>query len=1126
MKSFRKILSVAIAAALLFSAYAVVTVPVSAANELPAGWEFQPMSDVKGICSQQGLSGRPFVQTDYGIAADGSLLVRSDVYSGMAVSTSKKIPFTTATPITATVLIGDMVLDTATSIGGLNENCANTGYGAAPVYGHSINLSDDKSVLSGHGYASKVFYDSGISIKFFMCKTGADAGKIVVYPSVNGVSTSNNTYVSGVTFSPADEVTFSFEISGSNVLVYYTKAGGSKTLLNTMSGAAAFFSSGSSYLSFASDSYGNDRTYDMTVKKVNGVSFSSFDGFVKVIDVDSLTPSNADNQGIVTNNGKEISFDFSKGTTPMAGTSLFDKVTVDGLTLSFRASKASVANVSYFGIFLSKTKPTAFTASVIGGNHGPNSDKNSTLAITFRGNNPYLNVVSACISELLFENKVLENSTCELKFTKNENGKYTVKLNNVALSYSHNGAVAEFDLSSVVDENGKAYLTFAGMSTVAAGSKATVSKINGFDAAAFSAEKDTAERAGYVVGASFRKSSATTTQGLRFLVEVARKKNANDSKIVEYGALIIPSDLIDRPEDLKITQSGKIVSAARPQGVSYTRIVCEKYHSVTPEYVQFTAVLIGIPADKLSRNFTVVGYITYEDGTTVYTNSLSRSVNYVKMICNEQIAPPEIDQSKGDNYIDMSTVLTPAASASAASGSAVSNVTALKNLISSLDSTREYVFCFKNGYYGLNGAVTFPANVTLMFDESSSLYCLYGTTPVFNCKNIITEGDQCVLYLNPTAYGNNFTKMAYVRPEWFGAKVNDNVNDASAFNVAAHFGVPVLLSAGTYNIDSAVAVPYWFTLMGESKDKTATVRIAAGITAFTVSDPSGLGYCGHVENVKFEGAARSANTALAYYGKHNAYSRFDVFNCEFKDLNKGIFYEYSGGCVSEGLIFNNVGTCIDVGQYSMFLYIRNCKAYDSGYFVYNDQPETNGVANGIQITDCETVRMTQASVHITRNQTTFVINCKFNSVSGYGIHFTNCYDSRIDNNVITGSGTCGIFLQTSTGRETVTNNQVTGFATGIALSRNTAVVARSGSYVYNNVIRGAATAALELRSLNDAKIIGNAIRECGRGLIGSSNTGTMVCRNSFNGTGSDALLANDGQILSGLVGANVFGVNG
>lgn len=1122
MNSIKRALSVLIAVALVITASVVIAVPAVAANELPSGWEFQAMSDVKGICAAQGLSARPFVHTDYGIAADGSFLIRSDAYSGMAISTSKQIPFTAANPLTTTVVIGDMVKDTVTVTGGLNESCADSGYGHAPVYGHSINLSADKSVLSGHGYASKVFYDNGISLKFFMSKT---EGKIVVYPTLNGVSTSNKAPVSGVTFTPGEEVTFSFELSGADVLVYYTKAGGSKTLLNTMTGAAAVFANGKTYLSYAADSYGSDRTYDMTVKKVNGVAVSEFDGFEKQLSVSSLTPTNEGNQGIVTNDGKSFIFDFSKGTTPMAGSVIANKVTVNGLTVSFRTSKTTVKDVlSYFGIFLSKDKPTAFKVNVIGGNHGPNVDMSSALAVAFSGASHYLDVMTAGISELSVDNKVLENSTCELKFVKNDNGKYTVKLNNIPLSY--NGTAVEFDLSSVVDINGQAYLTFAGMSAEAAGLKATVSKINGVNATSFTEESDTGVRAGYVVGASFRRSSATTTQGLRFLVEVARKKNANDSKIVEYGALIIPSDLIDRPEDLKITQSGKIVSAARPGGVSYTRIVCEKYHSVTPEYVQFTAVLIGIPEDKLSRNFTVVGYITYEDGTTVYTNSLSRSVNYVKYICNEQIAPPEIDLSKGDNYIDMSTVLTPAASSSAASGSAASNVTALKNLINSLDSSKEYVFCFKNGYYGLNGAVTFPANVTLMFDESSSLYCLYGTTPVFNCKNVITEGDQCVLYLNPTAYGENFTNMAFVRPEWFGAKVNDNVNDASAFNVAAHFGLPVLLSAGTYNIDSAVTVPYWFTLMGESKEKTATVKIASGITAFTVSDASGAGYCGHVENVKFEGAARSANTALAFYGKHNAYSRFDVFNCEFKDLNKGIFYEYSGGCIAEGLIFNNVGTCIDVGQYSMFLYMRNCKAYDSGYFVYNDQPETNGVANGIQITDCETVRMTQASVHVTRNQTTFVINCKFNSVSGYGIHFINCYDSRIDNNVITGSGTCGIFLETSTGRETVTNNQVTGLATGIALSRNTSVATRSGSYVYNNVIKGAATAAIELRSLNDAKIIGNAIRDCGRGLIGSSNKGTMVCRNSFNGTGSDALLASDGGIGSGLVGANTFGVNG
>ncbi|MBR2327594.1 MAG: right-handed parallel beta-helix repeat-containing protein [Clostridia bacterium] len=1144
MRSFRKILSVAIAAALLFSAYAVVTAPVSAANELPAGWEFQPMSDVKGICAQQSLSGRPFVQTDYGIAADGSLLVRSDVYSGMAVSTTKKIPFTAANPITATVLIGDMVLDTTTAIGELNESCANTGYGAAPVYGHSINLSDDKSVLSGHGYASKVFYDSGISIKFFMCKTGADAGKIVVYTSANGVSTSNNTYVSGVTFSPADEVTFSFEISGSDVSVYYTKAGGSKTLLNTMSGAAAIFSSGSSYLSFASDSYGNDRTYDMTVKKVNGVPFSTFDGFVKTIDVDSLTPSNADNQGIVTNNGKEISFDFSKGTTPMAGTSLSDKVTVDGLTLSFRASKASVANASYFGIFLSNTKPTAFTASVIGGNHGPNSDKNSTLAITFRGNNPYLDVVSACISELLFENKVLENSTCELKFTKNENGKYTVKLNNVALSYSHNGAVAEFDLSAVVDENGKAYLTFAGMSTVAAGSKATVSKINGFDAAAFSAEKDTAERAGFIVGAQFRSHSAEQKQGLRFLVNLIKNEKYNTIK--EAGALIMPTDLLPDTSGLKITESGKI------NGRSYLRIVAEKYYVNDPAFLQFTAVLTDIPSDKLSRNFTAVGYIIYEgetdsdeDDEIIYTNTLNRSVNYVQRLSSatpaDVISLPTMSETASSDYIDMSTVLTPADSAAAAGSYAASNVTNLNSFINSLDSSKDYIFYFKGGYYGLNGAVTFPANVTLMFDEASSLYCLYGTTPVFNCKDIITQGTNQVLYLNVTANTTNFANLAFIRPEWFGAKVNDNVCDASAIKTATYFGIPVLLSEGVYNVNSDITVSNHLSVFGHSEDKTSVIKIGVNTTAFkivTCTDPtviggdrSGSSYFARFDNISFEGITGGACNAIVYNGIHNGVSRVDVFNCSFSNLNTAIFFDYAGGCCFDNLEFNNVNRCIDVGAYSMFIFIRNCNAADSATFVHCDQLETNGVANGIQIDNCTTLRMTYASVFVTKNQTTFVTNCNFNSVgTGCGIYFIDCYDSRIDSNIITYTGTStaktvyGINLQRSTGRETVSNNQIIGFPTGIGLSRN-GLAARSATFVHANLIKGCSFAGIDFIDLNDAKFIGNVFQGCGYGMNGGNSSGIMICQNRFNGAGTDnSLYAHLGN-PSGLIGNNVYGTN-
>ncbi|MBQ2946113.1 MAG: right-handed parallel beta-helix repeat-containing protein [Clostridia bacterium] len=497
--------------------------------------------------------------------------------------------------------------------------------------------------------------------------------------------------------------------------------------------------------------------------------------------------------------------------------------------------------------------------------------------------------------------------------------------------------------------------------------------------------------------------------------------------------------------------------------------------------------------------------------------------------------------------INMSAHLTPTATAAEQTSYAVGNAAALNALLSSLDASKEYVLYFKGGCYGLNGAVTFPENTTLMFDSnaSSSLYCGYGTTPVFNCKNVITESDHCVFYLDINSIpenSGNFANLSYVRPEWFGGFPSDGIDDSGAFTLAARFGIPVLLSEGVYNVNSPVNVRNDLFLYGNTESKGSVIKVAAGVTAFNVIcytsqsvDSNGVisrvgnAYVSRIENVKFEGAAMSSGGAVAYYGVNNGVSRIDAYNCEFNDLGTAVFFDFSGGCSFEDLVFNRVDRAVDVGAYSMFIFVTDCHAADSSCLVFCDQLETNGVANGIQIDRCSTLRNRWASVYITKNQTTFITNCNFDAISNWGIKLIECYDSRIDNNVITFSGTHsetglfeeGIYLDTSSGRESVTGNHVIGFTIGIALTKGNCT--RSGAIVHNNLIKDCVN-GMYIANLNDVKIIANAFKGCAMGMYGSNNAGVIIAQNTFNGNGSDEILKNVIGFVSGIVANNGYGI--
>ena len=1074
----KRILCALAAAVMILTTFSFAGTTSFAAGTLSSKWEYMPMTNAKGL----DANARTFpIDGTFEVGDDGSFLVGAPVWSGCGVASKQKIPFESGDSIAVKLVPGNMGYEPT------------AGHGQAePYQNEAVTISTDKPQSCANGYTSKLFYDNGIAVKMIANASGT----IDFYATCNGTPLGSSP--TGFTCSKTSEVVITFRRNGSTITVTASKDGAAAVTLGSTTTNAALYDDGC-YLTFSADAYGSAYVPGMTVKTVNGTAVNDFGGFVQTVDADVLTPVNVDNvanAGSVTAARDSLVFNTAVNAWwPMCGAAIKEKVALDGLKVKMKVSKAGQSGENgYFGLFVSAEKPTVMSYNFFVRTYGPDISNAAGFGVTFFGDGRDLHIITGGVSEILSSDTVLENASFELGFSARGNGLYAVTVDGKVIKDSASGGDMIVDLSACSDANGKTWLSFAGVGYGSAkGSTATVSAINGVSVRNF-----TADRCGSVIGAQIRTEGV---QGLRFLCEVY--KNADYGDIVEYGFLMIPRDLLDKPEDLVITSNGKIVSAAAPDGVDYLRIVGQKLYRVFSDRIQFTGVIIGIPQNRLGRAFTAVGYVKYSDGTVSYTNTLSRSVDYIETVLNG--APTHYNVPSADSVANLVTAESIGVSANNGGAANVAALTAYFANASSAGTT----LLFSEGDYRLEGSASliFPANVALMFKNSKLVFNDMDTVATFNTTSILAEKNtQIIDVYDVVDVSITFTAFTTVDAAWFGAIADDGNDDSKGIMAAYKYGGgTVRFCDGFYVIDSGVVIdvneldcfvkPAVF--MGSENTVFELPSNPASDVMFTINEASGGGLNAYFYDIEFQSSG--AGTAISYKGKHNAFSRLDCKQCSFTDFATGTYFDYSGGCTFDDCRYYNCDIGADNGEYSMFIYYNNCSGVDCETFINCIVGPSGGVSNGIMVTNCDSDNCSR-SVYICENQAVYVENCVFKDSRSTAVTLYKCCDSRVDGNTISTSvpsgSIYGVYMQNSYGRESVTNNNISGFYQGIRItvSSNTLVV-------MGNTVTGYRNCGV-YASGSDVKIFRNTVTDAaGANLrpIGSgSRTNTLICQNVFD----------------------------
>lgn len=113
----------------------------------------------------------------------------------------------------------------------------------------------------------------------------------------------------------------------------------------------------------------------------------------------------------------------------------------------------------------------------------------------------------------------------------------------------------------------------------------------------------------------------TGEQGLRFYSQIDRDFIA-DQKVVEYGMLLLPNIALGGNDyNLVIGYKDSTTGYAVAQ-VPALRL----YDNTQPDHIVYTAVLTKNPVAQYKRQITARAYAILEDGTTVYGNTVTRSI--------------------------------------------------------------------------------------------------------------------------------------------------------------------------------------------------------------------------------------------------------------------------------------------------------------------------------------------------------------------------------------------------------------------------------------------------------------------------------------------------------------------
>lgn len=188
--------------------------------------------------------------------------------------------------------------------------------------------------------------------------------------------------------------------------------------------------------------------------------------------------------------------------------------------------------------------------------------------------------------------------------------------------------VTDFDVSAV-EPSMKDGKVFIGWKKGDAAASKVADYVVGDTLTAQYVDIDTTDETGefFIVGAQIRKGSANVEQGLRFVIEKKDTVAEKLPEVVEFGSLILPTDLT-RGHDMKYGQPlYNEYQKALPSNVNVTTWTSGSWSSsqgpsAVPANVLFkdvdggvwyTVCVTGIDETKYDRFYTVKGYIRYND---------------------------------------------------------------------------------------------------------------------------------------------------------------------------------------------------------------------------------------------------------------------------------------------------------------------------------------------------------------------------------------------------------------------------------------------------------------------------------------------------------------------------------
>jgi len=372
------------------------------------------------------------------------------------------------------------------------------------------------------------------------------------------------------------------------------------------------------------------------------------------------------------------------------------------------------------------------------------------------------------------------------------------------------------------------------------------------------------------------------------------------------------------------------------------------------------------------------------------------------------------------------------------------------------------------GVYNISSDLTIPYNVTLNFQNGAVISIAGGATlsirgPIDDCAYKIFDDQNADTNKGVKFYQDSVTQ---IRPEWWGAKADNNPSsataNANAINKAifsykaqdnSHDRGKVLLKVGTYYIDHTVTIKEVVDLVGEGNssaaENAATLRLKDSSNCDMLNDVSNAGNWS-IFNVRFEGGSQSSKTNGI---KINGSSYARLQNCYFSGftdyaINTDNFFQ---GLVQDNIIENSYNG-MRLNQYGEGFATGNKITFSGDYGVWMNNlshPFTDSDISG-QGTGINCMYVDNLGAFIQNNH---LHNCQYGIFYNGGGMLNIFSDNVIENNLKDGVLVAGRwnFNATMT-RNTIRNNG----GWGINLSQTSV----AGGIVSGNNFSGNASGAI------------------------------------------------------------------